>query len=377
GEVETALAQIWQDLLGLERVGRYDNFFELGGDSLLMLRVCSRVGNTFGLAQEGHSRMLTATTLAEQARIIETTACGEDDTRVGALVSLSTQSDAPPLFFAPGAGGHVPYLYALAGELAGAYSVWGMRMPGPDETGDDEARIEATASALVADIRRVQPHGPYRLGGHSFGGWVAFEIARQLVREGEPVTLLAVIDSIPPGETGRQAEKRNWSSARWATEIGNSFARLTDTDATFEESEFRTLDDTRHMECLHARLVAASIVPDELRLPEFAARVRAFIAHSLTDYEPLERYPGALRLVVAVDDKDRGDAVTSSEGLVDGWRAAVSGDVTAIRLPGDHVGIMRAPFVRALAAALSELQPQHAGANAREVVSVMETEREQ
>ncbi|WP_141660502.1 non-ribosomal peptide synthetase, partial [Burkholderia singularis] len=377
GEVETALARIWQDLLGLEQVGRHDHFFELGGDSLLMLRVCSRIGNTFGLARDEHSRLLTATTLAEQARIIETNADREDDKRVGALVSLSTQSDAPPLFFAPGAGGHVPYLHALAGELAGAYSVWGMHLPGPDETGDDETRIEAMASTLVADIRLVQPYGPYRLGGHSLGGWVAFEIARQLVQQGEPVTLLVVVDTMPPGQTALQATKRNWSSARWAMEIGNSFARLTEADVTFNESEFCILDEARHIPYLHARLVAASVVPDELGLPEFAARVRAFIAHSLADYAPVERYPGALRLVVAADDKDRDDAHMRSDGLVDGWHAAVSGDVTAIRLPGDHVGIMRAPFVHALAAALREQQPQSAGVDAREIVSVMETEREQ
>ncbi|WDG89569.1 amino acid adenylation domain-containing protein [Pseudomonas chlororaphis] len=372
GEMETTLAQIWQDLLGLARVGRNDHFFELGGDSLLMLRVCSRAGQVFGLDQGMAARLLMAMTIGEQARLVN--ASDEDViTQVGALFALSTPSDAPPLFFAPGAGGHVPYLHALAGELAGTFRVWGMHLTGADEVTDDTTRVEAIASELIVDIRRVQPHGPYRLGGHSFGGLIAFEIARRLASQDEQVTLLAVVDSIPPGQTEQQTTmKRSWPNSRWAAEIGNSFAQLTGADLAFEESEFHRLDDVRQVELLHTRLVAAGAVPEELELSEFANRVRAFIAHSLADYHLTTLYPGPMSLIVANDDKDGIDR----DELINGWRKAVAGDIAVIRLPGDHIGIMRYPFVRRLTEVLRNLQQQPTGDNAIRVVSAQKDQGE-
>ncbi|ALX44736.1 non-ribosomal peptide synthetase (plasmid) [Burkholderia humptydooensis] len=365
------LNALWAAVLKREVPSDTIDFGALGGDSLLMLRICSRAGRAFGLDAQVVARLLTAQTVAEQARVIETDGAGDSGAQVGALVALSAPGDAPPLFFAPGAGGHVSYLRALAAELPDAFAVWGMVLPGPDEGGAGASRVESMAAALIADIRRVQPSGPYRLGGHSFGGWVAFEIARQLAGQGESVDWVAVVDSLPPGVTTQQSLKWNWSGGRWIAEIGNSFARLADTELAFDAREFDALDDARQIERLRARLIEAGVVPDALGLPEFAARVRAFIAHSLTDYTPATRYTGALRVIVAADGEDRDAAAPGRDALVDGWRAVVSDEVTAIRLPGDHVGIMRRPFVSGLAAAL-----RAAGAAARHAASVMESEGE-
>ncbi|WDD90770.1 amino acid adenylation domain-containing protein (plasmid) [Burkholderia sp. FERM BP-3421] len=364
------LRALWAGVLKREVPSDTADFGALGGDSLLMLRICSRAGRAFGLDAQVVARLLTAQTVAEQARMIETDGAGGDGAQVGALVALSAPGDAPPLFFAPGAGGQASYLRALAAELPDAFAVWGMALPGPDEGGSGASRVESIAAALLADIRRVQPSGPYRLGGHSFGGWVAFEIARQLREQGEAVDWVAVVDSLPPGLTTQQSLKWNWSGGRWVAEIGNSFARLADAALVFDEGEFDGLDDARQVERLRARLIEAGIVPDELGLSEFAARVRAFIAHSLTDYAPATRYAGALRVIVAADDPDRDAGATERDARVDGWRAAAAGEVAAIRLPGDHVGIMRAPFVAGLAAALRAWPEPRA-------VSVMEIEGEQ
>ncbi|MBN3005209.1 amino acid adenylation domain-containing protein [Chromobacterium alkanivorans] len=359
------LGALWAAVLKRDPPSDDSDFVALGGDSLLMLRICSRAGRAFGLDARVVARLLTAQTVAEQARIIETDGAGEDGARVGALVALSAAGGAPPLFFAPGAGGHAPYLRALAAELPNAFSVWGMTLPGPDD--DGAGGVEAIATALIADIRRVQPYGPYRLGGHSFGGWVAFEIARQLAGQGEAVDWVAVVDSLPPGPAAA-ARREDWTDGRWIAEIGNSFARLADVGLAFAEEEFDALDEARRVERLRERLIAAGAVPEELSLAEFAARVRAFIAHSQTDYAPETPYAGALHLMVAADQD--GDAA-GGDALIDGWRRAAPA-AAAIRLPGDHIGIMRHPFVSGPAAAL-----RAAEAAARRAVSVKETEEEQ
>ena len=302
------------------------------------------------------ARLLTAQTVAEQARIIETEGAGADGVRVGALVALSAPGDAPPLFFAPGAGGHVPYLRALAAELSrtSRYGAWSF--PGGEA---DAAGVEAIATALIADIRRVRPYGPYRLGGHSFGGWVALEIARQLAGQGEAVAWVSIVDSLPPGPAARP-QKRNWRDSRWMAEIGNSFARLADAKPLFDADEFDALDDARRVERLRERLIAAGVLPEELGLPEFAARVRAFIAHSLTDYAPATPYAGALHLIVAADRDGESDAPDAA-ALIDGWRAAAPAAATALRLPGDHVGIMRPPSSAGWPAPCAPWRPRAAG----------------
>lgn len=362
------LSALWTAVLKREPPSEDSDFSALGGDSLLMLRICSRAGRAFGLDAAVVARLLTAQTVAEQARIIETEGAGADGVRVGALVALSAPGDAPPLFFAPGAGGHVPYLRALAAELSKDFSVWGMELPGSGEA--DAGGVEAIATALIADIRRVRPYGPYRLGGHSFGGWVALEIARQLAGQGEAVAWVSIVDSLPPGSAARP-HKRDWRDSRWMAEIGNSFARLADAKLLFDADEFDALDDARRVERLRERLIAAGVLPEELGLPEFAARVRAFIAHSLTDYAPATPYAGALHLIVAADRDGEADAPDAA-ALIDGWRAAAPAAATALRLPGDHVGIMRPPFVSGLAGALRAVE-----AAARRAVSDMETEEEQ
>ncbi|RBH44401.1 non-ribosomal peptide synthetase, partial [Pseudomonas sp. MWU13-2860] len=90
------LSALWTAVLKREPPSEDSDFSALGGDSLLMLRICSRAGRAFGLDAAVVARLLTAQTVAEQARVIETEGAGADGVRVGALVALSAPGDAPP-----------------------------------------------------------------------------------------------------------------------------------------------------------------------------------------------------------------------------------------------------------------------------------------
>ncbi|OKO99050.1 Amino acid adenylation [Xenorhabdus eapokensis] len=354
GEVEITLAQIWQDLLGLERIGRHDHFFELGGHSLLILKACSLAIEKLGLQQNMMASLMRFTTIQEQASAIE----DRDNIYVGSMVGLSRNTKATPLFFAPGAGGHVLYLRELAAALEGTYSVWGMQSPELDGRSDRPSYLEvngleAMASVMIDDLKKVQPHGPYYLGGHSFGGWLAFEIARQLLQQGEHIGLLALVDCESPLESLTQRIESEWSNSRWLAEFGNVLAALAGAEENFTEEEFQSMTEEEQLDNLRLRLIAEELLPPQLELKEIATYLSVFKAHSLATYQPQERYSGTLNLFLANDNQEYAEQDTAAESTIDGWKTLVTGEVICKTLSGDHITIMRQPFVQGLASAIT------------------------
>jgi amino acid adenylation domain-containing protein len=191
GAVETMLAEVWERLLGADRIGRHDNFFMLGGHSLLAAQMISEVRATLG-------RDLSIRTLFEAptiAQLSERIDRGASSDALSVLLPLREQGHGAPLFCVHPAGGFSwPYagllrylperpLFALQ-----ARSLRGERAA---------ATIEAMASDYLAQIRTVQPEGPYHLLGWSLGCHIAHAIATQLQDSGEHVEQLIMLDGYP------------------------------------------------------------------------------------------------------------------------------------------------------------------------------------
>ncbi|KMJ44713.1 peptide synthetase [Xenorhabdus khoisanae] len=348
GDVETALAQIWQELLGLDRVSRHDHFFELGGHSLLILKACSLAVEKFALEQNMMARLMAFTTIKDQAHAIE----NRENADVGSMVALSQNTKATPLFFAPGAGGHVFYLRELATALEGSYSVWGMQSPELDGRNAPPLSLEAMAGAMINDLKKVQPNGPYYLGGHSFGGWLAFEMAQQLVQQGESIGLLALVDSESPLESLVQRVESEWSNSQWIAEFGNVLAALEGAEENFTEEEFQSMTEEEQIDSLRLRLIEEELLPPQLESREIATYLSVYKAHSLMTYQPQEHYSGKINLFMAEDKQEHEGPSTSVERFIDGWKTILTGEVAAQSLSGDHITIMRQPFVQELASAM-------------------------
>ncbi|MBM4202175.1 MAG: AMP-binding protein, partial [Gammaproteobacteria bacterium] len=189
---EAQLAAIWQEVLGLDRVGVSDNFFELGGHSLLALRLVSvinqRLGWTVALPQ-----LLQFPTI--QGLIDSTRA-----ERPSPLVPLNGSDDGrPALFCLPPAGGTVfPYL-PLARALMPHRRVYGLMCPGLFEPKWQPASLAEMARDYVRRMLEVQPQGPYYVLGWSLGGALAMDVAHQLEQGGQQVAFLGLVDSYAPG----------------------------------------------------------------------------------------------------------------------------------------------------------------------------------
>ncbi len=193
--VEETLREIWQRVLDADGIGVDDDFLlDLGGDSLAAVRILAEIASVFG-RELPLDVFLDAPTVAALARRL-----GPDGwvpPPSGRLV-LHADGHRPPLFAVCGAFGHALRILLLGRALGASQPLHALQPPGMDWSAVGCATIEAMAGHYAAEIRRVQPHGPYRLVGTSLGGLLAFEIALQLQRAGQGVALLAMVDTQPP-----------------------------------------------------------------------------------------------------------------------------------------------------------------------------------
>ncbi|MCP4656043.1 MAG: AMP-binding protein, partial [bacterium] len=200
--LELRLTRILEELLGVQPVGIRDDFFELGGHSLLAVRLMARIRHELGLDLPLTALFQGAT--VEQLAVLLRRQPGA--MRREALVAIQPQGSRPPFFCVHPVGGHVLCYAALARQLGSDQPFYGLQVP-DDEGALFLTEIREMAEHYVEAVREVQPEGPYRLGGWSMGGLVAFEMARQLVEQGREVERLVLIDSrAPAAAPGRIAE---------------------------------------------------------------------------------------------------------------------------------------------------------------------------
>jgi thioesterase domain-containing protein len=201
-ELERELAQIWEMVLGIEPVGVLDNFFDLGGHSLLAVRLFARIAERWG-RELPLLTLLQAPTVEKLAELLRREA--EEQAR-SLLVPIQPGGTRLPFFCIIPPASSAVGLAGLASHLGLDQPVYGLqyhRLRALDETQAETVtctmpRVEELAQLYIQAVRKVRPEGPYALGGHGFGGTIAFEMAQQLLAEGQRVELLALIGSAPP-----------------------------------------------------------------------------------------------------------------------------------------------------------------------------------
>ncbi len=192
--VEAALLAIWRRLFDAEDIGVFDDFFGLGGHSLLALEAAAEIERTLG-------RRIPLSSLFEYPTIAALASGPLSSLEGGCrrLVALKPVSEAAPearpLFTVPPAGSTVWSFAALARYLPPEQPLYSFEPRGIEDGEPPHRSIQEMARDYIAELRTVQPHGPYSIAGRCFGGYVAFEMARQLRAAGEGISLLAIMDS--------------------------------------------------------------------------------------------------------------------------------------------------------------------------------------
>jgi phthiocerol/phenolphthiocerol synthesis type-I polyketide synthase E len=190
--VAEELARIWQQILGVDSITPDQNYFDLGGDSSLAVQMFAQIEKIFKIKLP-LATLYEAPTIDELAKILrgETASAGWSP-----LVAIQLTGSRPPFFCMHGAGGTVLMYRDLSRHMGDDQPFYGLQSQGLDGSCSPLTNVEEMAALYVTEIRRVQPQGPYFLGGYCMGGTVAFEVAQQLQAEGESVALLALFDTM-------------------------------------------------------------------------------------------------------------------------------------------------------------------------------------
>ncbi|MEM7593941.1 MAG: amino acid adenylation domain-containing protein, partial [Cyanobacteria bacterium P01_A01_bin.83] len=190
-ELEFHLTKIWSQVLGIEPIGIRDNFFDLGGNSLQAVVLFAQIEKQFGKSLP-LATLFQSATIAEIAQIIRSQ---EWLAPWSSLVPIQPNGNKPPLFYIHAGGGNLLIYRDSALALGSDQPVYGLQPRGLDGRYMPFNRIEDMAAHYLAQIRKLQPDGPYFLAGLSSGGNIAWEIAQLLQAQGQEVALLALFDA--------------------------------------------------------------------------------------------------------------------------------------------------------------------------------------
>jgi thioesterase domain-containing protein len=265
------------------------------------------------------------------------------------LVPIQPSGTNPPFFCVPGAGGNVIYLHSLAQELGPEQPFYGLQGAGLDGESSPHTTVEEMADYYIAAIRSVQPEGPYHLGGHSLGGWVAYEMARRLERQGQAVAALAVIDT-PAPVSHAAVDRESWDNARWIAELASRIAQLLNPRLSLAEESLRDLDPEEQLKCFQQALVKENLFPADADTTHLRNVLALFKAHSQVRYCPS---PDALTVPITLF---RTSVVPTHLSTIAGdecWGWGAHGNVEVHSVPGEHLTVLRAPHVETLAQKLS------------------------
>jgi amino acid adenylation domain-containing protein len=193
--VEKSIASIWQELMKLDRVGIQENFFDLGGYSLMAVRIQARIEQDLGVRLPLTSFFHSAT-IAQLAELVELKV--DEARHWSPVVAIQTGGNKSPFFGIHARGGSVLFWRNIVDHLPKDQPFYGIQAQGVDGIRPALNRIEDMASLYLDAVQMIQPHGPYYLGAYSLGGVIAFEMAQQLVRKGEKINLLIMLDTFNP-----------------------------------------------------------------------------------------------------------------------------------------------------------------------------------
>ncbi|MEU4813018.1 amino acid adenylation domain-containing protein [Nocardia fluminea] len=355
---ESGLAALMAEALGLPEIGVHDDFFALGGTSLTAMRLIVSIEQRYGVSLPV-STLVTGPTVAALA-----TQLGERaETGFDPLVLLRPGAGTP-LFLVHPIGGNVLCYLELSKYLPDGQPLYGLQAAGL-ETGSTPAEsIAEMASNYIAALRRVQPSGPYHLGGWSLGGMVAFEMARQLSEAGHEVGTLTLIDTmtVRHGDGMPVPEHALYEFFLWELLW---LARGADT-AVIEIPRQLDTDDAV-FDFILATAVEAGVLPPTGSRALVRRLFEVFVAgwRAIDAYRP-QAYDGDITLLRAAlplpqvlrPAHDR--AGTLHRDPTNGWDAYATGHLEVIEVPGDHLTLIQSPHVAEVAARLARLLEQAA-----------------
>lgn len=347
--LEIQLVKVWQQVLGVKGIGVRDNFFNLGGHSLLAVRLFSQIEKLTGKMLP-ISTLFQAPTIELLARVL---ANGQWVPPWSPLVPILARGTRPPFYCVHGAGGNILEFSHMARYIPDSLPLYGVQAQGLDGRLPWLSRVEDMAALYIKEITAFQPQGPYYIGGSSFGGLVAYEMARQMRAMDLEIGLLALFDTGTP----------DYPQYLPSTTILNKKWEALRQRISLHWGNIRDLEPQNRWEYIHEK--AGKVGNDwhkrarragkwlkhqyeDMTLPLAIREVRKSGHQASQSYEP-KPYDGKVTLFRATE-QPRG--IVPDPTL--GWGKLVRGPLEVINVPGHHGSLIREPRVRILVAKLVE-----------------------
>ncbi len=337
------MVALWEEVLERAPIGIRDDFFELGGHSLaaILLVTCikSRLGRDIPL-----SRVLERRTVESLAASFDEPGAEEAPSR---LVRLRAGSSRLPLVLFPGAGGS-SFIYShLPALLASDRAVYAFQAFEAAGSATPDLTIDTTAASCVEELLQFGPDGPYVLGGYSFGGLLAFEVARRLHDLGRRVPLLVCFDGFAPGFPRLMPLPHRVAAHVRAMWEGDRQAR----DAYWRHRASNV--KMRVLQWLgrpHEGMGDAPFADAEMNLRLRKLWARAVQARN--EYHPNAVLPSDLLLIKA--EKGQQWVGAEMDDPFYGWGAFVTGNISTMMVPGEHMKLFDRDNWRTIAQALEQ-----------------------
>ncbi|MEA5602478.1 amino acid adenylation domain-containing protein [Nostoc sp. UHCC 0252] len=338
---ELSLVKLWENILNTNPIGVTDSFFDLGGHSFLAVRLMAQIHDRF-------EHNLPLSTLFENPTIEQLATIVSQPSRQSSnspLVTINSSGSKIPFFCIHGAGGGISHYFNLSRRLGEDYQFYALEDT-QDRDKPEISSVEETATRYLKEIRQVQPNGPYLLGGHCYGGVLAFEIAQQLQSQGETVSLLVVIDAIL-SETHIEFTKDD--DAKFLLRMAESIK--TDNNIDFSVP-FEELRDLPLNEQLHLINKKANFIFSDTEIKDFLRHYKGFKGHvqAMRNYIP-KVYSGKMTLLRAneaiIHDFESSEWYTDDPFL--GWGKFSQQPIEVIEVTGDHFSMFVEPYIQDLA----------------------------
>ncbi|RKZ39029.1 MAG: non-ribosomal peptide synthetase, partial [Candidatus Parabeggiatoa sp. nov. 3] len=324
----------------------HDNFFELGGHSLLALNLMARIEQQFG-------KKLPLSTIVDSPTIEKLATLLNQSTEKmwSSLVAIQPNGTKQPFFCVPGIGGNVTDFYELALKLGNEQPFYGLQAVGLDGKSKPYTSIEDMATHYIKEIQTVQQEGPYRLGGYSFGGLVAFEMSQQLQKRGHEVALLAIIEMIAPNLFNK-LKKLGWNEAKCLSNLAHLIERRLGKPVKVSNEMLQRLESEGQLNELLEQFKKASLLPPDAEVTHIRGLIDVYKANCQMDYIPKNIKP--TRIVFFQASEFIGELMGGHDELVEaeptwGWSQYAEGSVNIQVVPGSHFTMMSQPNVQVLA----------------------------
>jgi oxalate---CoA ligase len=358
--VEGALIDIWRRILGVEQIDIFDDFFDLGGDSLAAAVMLTEAQRALRTSSELPARVdfFDNPTIETLARIVaECSAPEQPGAAPNRILALRRNGSRTPFFCFPASAQDPYYLRHFSKSLDADQPFFVVCHADPTR-GKRLLSVEELASSAVETIRGQCPEGPYILGGHCYGGVIAYEAALQLMSQGQQIECLVLFDAATPGYPKVHKQWRRYAIKARELALALGSGKLATTATAMRQHLYALGRIFARRRKGNASRVLTAIGSDVLVTGQAEKTLNGM---AMWEYTPRE-FPAPIIHFIAADQP------VSTEVLSDprlGWNDFARAGLSECHVSGDHNTLLLAPENAAqLADHLARLLPRRALAKA-------------